>query len=513
MKPKILLAKYLDWAVLAILAVVLIIVAIKSFPLRAAGEEKLKDEISQYDVAVQRGMNDTSAAPLAVHDYLGEIQSRFDHPAILDPYRRNPFLTREDIPYQPLQLRVGIPHSVRFLGTRLTQVIAGDEKLLHVDLAYDLPTGVSTVTFIPLETGETSIRIQTDEDLIHLFKISVRTLVTPPPPNPPSNVAVIPSAAVQFQNVFKPAMVLIWFTPTNPEQLSQTVGFSTNAAIYRKAAGASDAEYVRLDDPDEPLIPLNREQIHEIMLQFQPPEMPAGPAPTTTTETTTPGAPAPATTVTAPAGAASAAPPVPEAVTEIRAPTLTGTEQQTGEPPPDSFVFLDQTVDDGESYIYKIVTLSTAADEPEVEPVPCEVPYVTPKPVFLPSVVEFTVRTITADSASVRITRRDPDTGEWLPWQDFNVGIGKRIGGMRTLKLKLPAAMQIPGIPVKTKDKDEDFSTGCILVNTLPNFHIVEYKLRWGPNFTPLYQAKDTRDPQILYLTPRGALHFKSKEK
>ena len=203
MKPKIILAKYLDWAVLAILGVVLIIVAIKSFPLRAAGEQKLKDEISQYDQAVQRGMSDTSAQPLPLHDYLSEIRNRLEHPAVLDPYRRNPFLTREDIPYPPLQLRVGIPHTVRFVGTRFTRVIAGDEKLLHVDLAYDLPTGVSTVTFIPLATGETSVRIQTDDDLVHLFKISVRTLITPPPPNPPTNVAVIPRAAVQFRRHFQ----------------------------------------------------------------------------------------------------------------------------------------------------------------------------------------------------------------------------------------------------------------------------------------------------------------------
>ena len=152
---------------------------------------------------------------------------------------------------------------MRFLGTRFTRVIAGDERLLHVDLAYDLPTGVSIVTFIPLEAGETSVRIQTDDDLVHLFKISVRTLVTPPPPNPPTNVAVIPARPFEFRNTFKPAMVLIWFTPTNPEQLSQTVGFSTNAAFYRKPAGASDAEYVRLDNPDDPLVPLNREQIHD----------------------------------------------------------------------------------------------------------------------------------------------------------------------------------------------------------------------------------------------------------
>ncbi len=511
MKPKILLAKYLDWAVLAILGVVLIIVAIKAFPLRAAGEGQLKEDISQYDQAVQRGMSDTSAQPLPVHDYLSEIRNRLDHAAVLDAYRRNPFLTREDIPYPPLQLRVGIPHTVRFAGTRFTRVIAGDEKLLHVDLAYDLPTGVSTVTFIPLATGETSVRIQTDDDLVHLFKISVRTLITPPPPNPPTEVQVIPSAAVQYKNNFKPAMVLIWFTPTNPDQISQTVGFSTNAAFYRKPAGASDAEYVRLDDPDDPPVPLNRDQIHDVMLKFQPPEMPGGTGPGTTTGTTAPGAPA--TTAPSPAISVSAAPPVPEAVTEIRPPTTLTGAGQTSEPPPDSFVFLDQTVDDGESYIYKVVTLSTAADEPDVEPVPCQAPYVTPNPVFLPPVVNFIVRTITPDSASVRITRRDPDTGQWLPWQDFSVGVGKIIGGVRTLKIPLPPEKQIPGIPVKTENKDEDFSTGSILVNTLPNFHVVQYTLKWGPNFTPIYQAKDTRDPQILYLTPRGALHFKSKEK
>ena len=109
----------------------------------------------------------------------------------------------------------------------------------------------------------------------------------------------------------------------------------------------------------------------------------------------------------------------------------------------------------------------------------------------------------------MRVTRRDPDTGEWLPAQDFTVGIGQKIGGMRTIKLRV---QRFPGTPVRAKEKDVDFSTGCVLVNTLPNFHLVEYKLRWAPDITPVYQARDMRDPQILYLTPRGALHFKSKE-
>ena len=153
MNPKILLAKYLDWAVLALLAAALIFVAVKSFLSKATGEEKLRLEIVQYDQGVQKGMNDTSAQPQSPRDYLGEIRNRFEHPAVIDPYRRNPFLTREDIPYPPLQLRIGMPHTVTFLGTRFTRVIAGDERLLHVDIAYDLPTGVSTVTFMPLDSG------------------------------------------------------------------------------------------------------------------------------------------------------------------------------------------------------------------------------------------------------------------------------------------------------------------------------------------------------------------------
>ena len=175
MKPKIVLAKYLDWAVLAVLAAALIFVAVRSFLVKTTGEEKLKDDITQYDKAVQKGMSSTSVLPQQPRDYLSELQNRFEHPAVIDPYRRNPFLTREDIEYPPLQLRVGIPRTMRFTGTRFTRVIAGDEKLVHVDIAYDLTTGVSTVTFIPLAPGETFIRIQTDEDLVHLFKVSVRT--------------------------------------------------------------------------------------------------------------------------------------------------------------------------------------------------------------------------------------------------------------------------------------------------------------------------------------------------
>jgi hypothetical protein len=511
MKPKILLAKYLDWAVLAILAIVLLIVAIKALRLRASGEEKLRDEINQYEQAVQKGMSDTSARPLPPHDYLGEIQNRFEHPPVLDPYRHNPFLTRTDIASPPLQLVMGIPHMVTFLGTRFTQVLAGDEKLVHVDLAYDLLTGVSTVTFTPLAMGEVGIRIQTDDDLVHLFKIAVRTLVTPPPPNPPpADVAVIPSAAVQFKNIVKPAMVLIYFTPNNPEQPTPTVGFSTNAAVYRKPAGASDAEYERLDDPDQPLVPLDHDAIHAIWLKFQPPEVPVI-APEPTAEPTTPTATTATTTPTTPTGAL-----MPEAVTGIR-PFSLSAAPQAAEPPPNSFVFLDQTVDDGETYIYKIVTLSTATDEPDIEPVPCEAPYVSPR-IYLPPIVDFRVRTITADSATVRITRRDPDTGEWLPPQDFTVGLGQKIGGMRSLKFMLPPDQQVLGLPTRYVNRDVDFSTGCILVNVLPDFQTMEYdKLRYqratDPYSPVVYKAKDTREPQILYLTPGGALRFKPKEK
>jgi hypothetical protein len=383
-----------------------------------------------------------------------------------------------------------MPRPVKFKGTRFTQVVSGDEKHVHVELAYDLPTGVSTVTFTPVAEGEATIRIQTDEDLVHLFKISVRTVTRPPPPNPPINVAMVPRAAVEIRKTLEPAMVLISFMPNDPREPSRTVGFSNNAAVYRKPAGASDAEYVRLDDPSQPLVPLDHDQIHEIMLKFQIPEMAAA-------------QPAPATPA-APTGRGSSGPPVPEAVKEIRPPSSTGATG--GEPAPRSFVFLDQTVDDGESYTYKIVTLSTALD---VEPVPCEDPYVS-DPVFVPSLVEFTVHTITAERVTVRITRRDPDTGAWLPPQNFTVGIGMKIGGMVTLKLP-----EVVGLPPTFKNVD--FSTGCVLVSVLPAFQLVEYnKLRFlhlGDTYTPIYQAKDIRDPRILYLTPRGALHFKSKEK
>jgi hypothetical protein len=509
MKPKILLATYLDWAVLAILAIILLIEGIKALPFRASGEEKLRDEISQYDQTVLKGMSDTSARPTPPHDYLAEIQNRFEHPPVLDPYRHNPFLTRNDIPSPPLQLVVGIPHTVRFLGTRFTQVLAGDEKLVHVNLAYDLLTGVSTVTFTPAATGEVAIRIQSDDDLVHLFKIAMRTLVTPPPPNPPpADAAVVASAAVQFRNIVKPAMVLIYFTPDNPEQPSPTVGFSTNAAIYRKPVGASDAEYQRLDDPDQPLVPLDRDQIHAIWLKFQPPEVPVI-APAPGAEPTTP-TPTIATTL-------STGMLVPEAVAGIRPFSLPGAPQ-VAEPPPNSFVFLDQTVDDGESYIYKVVTLSTAADEPEVEPVPCDAPFVS-KVIYLPSIVEFVVRTIAPESATVRVIRRDPETGEALPPQDFTVGLGEKIGGVRSLKFRLPPDQQVPGLPPRTVERDVDFSTGCILVNVLTNFQTPEYdKLRYGhgtdPSYPPvLYKARDTREPQVLYLTPGGALRFKPKEK
>jgi hypothetical protein len=496
MKPKIALATYLDWAVLSVLGLALIFVAIKSFLVKTSEVEKLREDLTQYEQAVQKGINSTSAQPQPLPDYLGELRDRFEHAAVIATYRHNPFLTREDVPYPPLQLRVGVPRVLRFTGTRFTRVIAGDEKLVRVQIAYDLLTGISTLTFTALDEGATDIRIQTDEDVVHLFKIGARTVAAPPPPNPPIDVTIQPRATVEIRNTLLPAMVLVSFSPDDPKEPSKTVGYSNMAAIYRKPANASDEEYVRLDNPDEePLVPLTRDQIHAIMQQFLIPELPeGGPAPTT--------AAAPEVT----SSAESTAPPVPEAVTEIRAPTAPATTEAATEPPPNSFVFLDQTVDDGESYIYKIVTLSTA---PDVEPVSCQTPFVS-EACYVPPFVDFTVRSIGLDTIGVRIVRRDPDTGAWLPPQDFTVGIGKLIGSMRTIKIQIPAP--VAGLPPEMGTKDVDFSTGCILVGALPDFRTVEYKLRWGPNYTPIYQAKEVRASQILYLTPRGALRFKSKE-
>ena len=72
-----------------------------------------------------------------------------------------------------------------------------------------------------------------------------------------------------------------------------------------------------------------------------------------------------------------------------------------------------------------------------MEPVPCADALRQSDPVFVPSFVEFTVRTIALRQRQRARHPARPDTGEWLPPQDFTVGIGKRIGGMRT-KLKLP---------------------------------------------------------------------------
>ena len=184
-------------------------------------------------------------------------------------------------------------------------------------------------------------------------------------------------------------MVLISFTPTNPEQLSQTVGFSTNAAFYRKPAGASDAEYVRLDDPDDPPVPLNP--------RTDPRHHAEVPAPGGARRRV--GADRADRNNRAGRPGAGDQPrlrrPVRPACAGSRHgnpsshPGRRGTDRANR--PRDAFVFLDQTVDDGESYIYKIVTLSIAPT-PDVEPVPCEAPYVSPEPVFLPSLVEFTVR-------------------------------------------------------------------------------------------------------------------------
>jgi hypothetical protein len=285
-----------------------------------------------------------------------------------------------------------------------------------------------------------------------------------------------PRGPIEVQGVRYPPAVLISFEPDNPALASPEVGFTNAARIYRKPAEASDSEYIEVTDGM--IAPPTPEQINAILQRYN---AQSGPAPEEAAPTT--------------------GPTVPEAAPRI-GPAGRGAPVATPYPP-GSFVYLDNSVDEGESYIYKILTYSTGQD---AEATPTVSPYISSSQA-VPALVEFTVTSVLPNRVSFSLTRRDPETNRPIE-QRITVSPGMPIGGM----VRIPFTRRVDS-GIERGYKDVDFSTNCILVDAIQFYPDIQYTIATDRTGKITYKVRERNNGRILYLTPRGSLRMKERER
>ncbi len=497
MKIKIVIASYADWVIIAALAVFLCVAAFQSFLMKDTKLDELKTEIDGYERKIKQRLTSAEILPMPKTDYVAALKDRFEHMPVISPFSRNPFLPPKEILYPLTQLREKASREIKLPGVRLMEQVSPVEEV-SVKFGYNADEDFSRLTITAVHSGEVTLRMRDDMDQVFRFPIRIRPVPQLPTPLPPAGTPVIlsrgPFDRPMPDRTFRrePGAVLIFFRPDNPSPMPMNVGNTTAAEIYRKPADSPDTVWMKAHKA-EMLTLSTPEQRRAILEKFQLDKR----------------AKADATPVRPPARSSGPVTAVeaPEMPGGAQAPSAEGTPGALTEIPPNTYVFLDEDVEEGESYLYRVVTVSTAED---AVPSRCKEPYVTPTPILIPSLVQMTLVSVTPRYARIRLSRQDPDSGETVA-EEINVAAGMRIGGK--IRRKVPDGVDVRGNP-RVKDVTVDFSTGCVLVDFAPKFREIAYRLPLSLDRAgrPQFRLTRSEEPRIFYLTPRGYLRMKTKD-
>ena len=145
MKPKILLVKHFDRAILAALAALFLFAAYKSFIATDQTVKDLTDEIDRHARAVEGEMSDDDKPNLPVPDYRGMLKLRFERPAVISPYPRDPFFPEPDILAKRVLLTVGQSDETTLEEVRLFELVRTRDEVVKVEYEYDPSENESVV--------------------------------------------------------------------------------------------------------------------------------------------------------------------------------------------------------------------------------------------------------------------------------------------------------------------------------------------------------------------------------
>jgi len=516
MKIKIILVKYFDWAIFAVLGIGLIYALYLAFLVEDRQVREVRQDIETAVSRIRQKMRDTGATPPEVKDHLAALKRRYEAPPVLSSYSVNPFKPPAVRVREPLQLYKGQEVEVPFKDIRIVDIERYDAVNLDVKFEYDAEAGDSVVKIKARARSDTHVRLRDDQDVIYVLRVIVREEKPPLEPFPPLwSTAIAFRATEDEEGRRTPAKVLVGCLGYNPEQYESEYGITTHVIIERKLTDAPDEDYVPVTSsyPNNLLPALTREQALKLREEFLLPEE------TEEIGEPTSGARGLMQPIRRPVGAGPMEPMAADVydkqmIERLQPRERGGREERAGGFGREtfglsellregSFVLVDRTVDEGESYIYRIWTVAVSEG---VAPTKCKESD-SPEPVYIPAMVEFGFTTVSSMGCTVLAAREMPGGAELLT-QTFRPTRGQLIGG--PTKIRVYAQGQDVGGRRRYRMVTVDFSTGAVLVTGLTRLKRVEYRIRedWR-NETIDYRVRLRPEPRAVYLTRQNSLVWK----
>lgn len=507
MKIKLILAKYLDWAILAVLGVWLLYAIFQAFVVEDRSLQELKGDIRRLVKVCDDELKNPTADPIPVPKHRDELEKRFERLPVMSSFTHNPFAPRKVIPWPPFQMVKGDTKDLLAKDIQIVEILPYDKAILGISSEYDPDKSSSMVKILATNSGDTTFKLRDITDTIYVCRVIVTKTKELPPPDRPLSTRVLACKAIEVGTVRKEARVLIAFLPDNPGLDEPGRGITNRAEILRKRFGAADSEYANLTpNMIDPLTPAQAVALRKEWLGAD--IMKVG-------EEASERARAPVVPRHRPR---TYEPQEPEAADEWIRKQQARTERSrpTQREPAQahsldlllrakSFAYVDTTVDEGESYVYKVVTI---AYDPKRPPKRCAEPYVTPRPIEIPSLVEFVPLNISLLTTGFQVSRPRPDTHQTIT-QKFRVDNGMLIG--MPIEIRERRVDKTPG--PKYNYVNVDFSTNCVLVIGLGGVRRMEYRpVGYDHRKKRLkYYVIPRRDEQAVYLTRQGSLRWKGE--
>jgi hypothetical protein len=513
MKPKIAVVKYFDLVILGILALVFLYALAAAFMSEDTLARDAKGEMDRLAKTIKKGIAISEVVAPEPPDNLERLIQRYERIDVKSRLVRNPFV---DPTFPGPTFEVAIGQKLKF---EVKHEIVGNSKfntsIMKLEYKFDAATGTTTIIVSGLEVGSEELRLDTSDERIMQCSVVIRKTSTLPPPKNPFSAIIVarkPTEEKVDDKTWKRkgAKVILVIEPDNLiDRLDRDKNSVTRRfRVYRKAEGAPDTEYIPLTD--KPIKPLTQEQAQPLRIEFLAATvLAAEEGRRTPRDDRTPvdgdvprGADEiPETRTRRTAG------PTRDREAEVATATKEGTLESLLNA--GNYVYIDHDVFEGESYVYKLVSVAWALNS---KPVECLNPYVGTAEI--PALVEFAFQTAVSTGATFIATRPSPEkdsaTGqskEQLTQTLRGVAPGLSIGGIIPMRMK----KQLAEGRILRYNIDVDFSTDCVLVAPIPRMREWKYKVGYKRRSDALiYSTRRGFGKRVIYLTPSGHLKMKA---
>lgn len=482
MKIKQLAVTYSDKVILVIVVAVFLSAGYRAFFTGDPEKQQLEEEIPQDLTRLERNLETSEPPPLPEFEDADILARRYSQIAVVQPYRRYVLYRPTPIELGTFGFIEGRDGKIEVKGVQLVRVVYHNSEHIEVPeppqlIDADDPSAGSYISIDPVESTsrkKTRLLARDIEGVQYLAHVIVYTEPPTVRPNPPRDVTA---------EVFRDKVLLSmrWDNPETPTRsIAEAVGFW----VYRKLEGRPDSSF-RLLNEDQPAAPSDQHRraveqelgIGQYAVEREDAMGYYDDGDILIPEEVTP---------------APRRPRRPDRAEE-------GLEDDEFA---DLAYYVDRTVEPGETYVYKVVAVTSMVDQQRRE----SEPWISDPPVHVPSDVRFILTNIITRGASFRVWKRDHELGVWHN-ATFLVAPGMPVGKSRRARYRDPYTDEF-------RTKEVDFSTGARLVAAFTDAKIFEpehsytrEETRTGmPRILPKWDLKETQGNLAVILTKKQEL-------